>query len=148
MMAWNTFVLNFNFFFFFFGHTCSMWKFPGQRLNPCHSSHPSCCSDNARYLAYCTSRELLSWILKKELVLQRIEDSGKSILALVVATPNMQERMGVYWVSAPDIRGFGSGQWCPYWWIQLYAHSWCSAYLVSLCPDISRTAILPFWLLL
>ena len=31
-------------FFFFFDHTHKMWKFPGQGLNPCHSS------DNARSL--------------------------------------------------------------------------------------------------
>ena len=27
-----------------------MWKFPGQGSNPCHSSDPGCCSDNARSL--------------------------------------------------------------------------------------------------
>ena len=32
--------------FFFFGYTLSMWKFPKQGLNPCHSSNLSCCSDN------------------------------------------------------------------------------------------------------
>ena len=36
-----------------------MQKFPGQELNPCHSSDPSCCSDNARTLTYCVTRELL-----------------------------------------------------------------------------------------
>ena len=34
------------FFFLFFGHTCRMWKLPGQGSNPCHSSNPSHCSDN------------------------------------------------------------------------------------------------------
>ena len=31
---------------FLFGHTCGIWKFPGQLLNLCHSSHPSCYNDN------------------------------------------------------------------------------------------------------
>ena len=48
-------------FFFFFCHTCGVSKFPGQGLNPCHSSDPSCCS-NHRYL--CTSGDHLRvWIL-------------------------------------------------------------------------------------
>ena len=41
-------------FFFFFGHTCSMWKFLGQLgqgLNLCHSIDPSHSSDSARSLA-------------------------------------------------------------------------------------------------
>ena len=37
---------------FLFGCTCCMWKFPGQGSNTCHSSNPSCCSDNARSLAH------------------------------------------------------------------------------------------------
>ena len=32
---------------FLFGFAGSMWKFPGQRLKPCHSSDPTYCSDNA-----------------------------------------------------------------------------------------------------
>ena len=32
---------------FFFGLVHGTWKFPGQRWNLCHSSNPSCCSDNA-----------------------------------------------------------------------------------------------------
>ena len=42
----------FFFFFGFFGRTCGMQKFLGQRLNPCHSS------DSARSLTHCTTREL------------------------------------------------------------------------------------------
>ena len=38
-------------FFFFFDHTLSMWKFPGQGLNPHYSSNPSCGSDNAGSLS-------------------------------------------------------------------------------------------------
>ena len=34
------------FFFFFFGCTHSLWKFPGQKLNPCHSSDTSPIDDN------------------------------------------------------------------------------------------------------
>ena len=41
--------------FFFFGQDLGMWKFMGQGLNPCQSS---CCSDNARSLTCCTTREL------------------------------------------------------------------------------------------
>ena len=37
---------------------CGMWKFPGQGLNPLHSRDPICCSDNARYLTSCATREL------------------------------------------------------------------------------------------
>ena len=36
-----------------------MCKFPGQGLNLCHSSDPSCSGDNARSLTCCTTRELL-----------------------------------------------------------------------------------------
>ena len=35
-------------FFFFFGHTCSLWKFP--RSNPCHSGDQSHSSGNAASL--------------------------------------------------------------------------------------------------
>ena len=35
---------------FFYSCICCMWKFSGQRLNPCHSHNPSRCSDNARSL--------------------------------------------------------------------------------------------------
>ena len=47
---------NLFFFFFFFGHICGMWKFPGQGSNPCHSSNPSHCSENARSLTCCTHK--------------------------------------------------------------------------------------------
>ena len=33
------------FFFFFFGRTHGMWKFPGQKSNPCHSCNPIHCND-------------------------------------------------------------------------------------------------------
>ena len=36
-----------------------MWKFPGQGLNPHHSSNPSCSSDNARSLTLCAAQGLL-----------------------------------------------------------------------------------------
>ena len=36
------------------------WKLPGQGLNLCHRSDSSCCSDNARSLSHCFTRELLS----------------------------------------------------------------------------------------
>ena len=42
----------------FFGHTCSMWKFPGQGSNPSHSSNQSHSSDNARSLTHWATREL------------------------------------------------------------------------------------------
>ena len=44
--------------FFFFYHICSMWKFPGEGLNLCHSSDPSHCSVHARSLTHCTTGEL------------------------------------------------------------------------------------------
>ena len=49
------------FFFFFsssFGHTYSMWAFPGQGSNLCHSNDPSCCNDNAGSLTCCATREV------------------------------------------------------------------------------------------
>ena len=46
-----------------FGHVCGMWKFPGQGSNRCHSSDPSCCSDKARSLTCCATRELPGWSL-------------------------------------------------------------------------------------
>ena len=46
------------YFILFFGHAHSMWKFPDQGLDLCHSSDLSCCSDNARSLTCCTTREL------------------------------------------------------------------------------------------
>ena len=42
--------------FFFFGRTHGMWKFPGQRMNPYHSSDLSHCSDNAGSLTQLVSR--------------------------------------------------------------------------------------------
>ena len=35
--------------FSFFGHVHSMWKFPGQRSNPHHTSDPNRCCDNTRF---------------------------------------------------------------------------------------------------
>ena len=40
-----------------------MWKFPGQGLNPHHSSNPSHGSGNAGSLTHCTTRELLKIVL-------------------------------------------------------------------------------------
>ena len=57
----------FLFLFLFFGLNHSIWNFPGQGLNPHHSSSPSCCSDNTRSLTHCATKELLpfiSWILE------------------------------------------------------------------------------------
>ena len=45
-----------DFFFFFFA--VPMWKFPGQGLNPRHSSNLSNhCGDNARSLTHCATKE-------------------------------------------------------------------------------------------
>ena len=41
-----------------FGFAQNMWKFPGQGLNPCCSSHMSHSSDNTRFLTCCTTGEL------------------------------------------------------------------------------------------
>ena len=49
-------------YFFFFGHICSMWKFPGQRLNPC-CSHNLCQScGNIACLTCWATREFPAWI--------------------------------------------------------------------------------------
>ena len=50
-------------FFFFFCHTHGMWKFLGQGLNPCHSSDPSCCSDNVRSITRAATGELQNRLL-------------------------------------------------------------------------------------
>ena len=42
---------------FFFGRTQGMWKFLGQRWNPCHGSHLSHCSDNAGSWTRCTTKK-------------------------------------------------------------------------------------------
>ena len=55
-----------SFFFFFFCWSHSMWKFPGQRSNPCHSSNPGHCNDNARAITCYATRELYrGFIFKK-----------------------------------------------------------------------------------
>ena len=43
----------------FFYRPRSTWKFPGQGLNPRHSSYPSSCSGNAGSSTYCATGELL-----------------------------------------------------------------------------------------
>ena len=53
MKMWSNIVVIKN----FFCYTPGMWKFPDQRLNPCHSSNPSCCSDNTGSLTPCAMRE-------------------------------------------------------------------------------------------
>ena len=45
--------------YLFIGGSYSMWKFPGQGSNSCHSSDPSHSSDNAGSLAFWATRELL-----------------------------------------------------------------------------------------
>jgi len=52
----------FCFFFLATAKACGSWKFLGQGLNPCHSKQLSCCSDNARSLTHCATRELWSFI--------------------------------------------------------------------------------------
>ena len=52
---WFCFSLGFVLFCFW---GTSMWKFLGQRPNPCHGSNQSHCSDNIRSLTCCTKREL------------------------------------------------------------------------------------------
>ena len=53
----------FVFFFFFFGRAQGMWNFLGQGLNPPHSSHSHCCSDNTVSLTCCTTAGTLLWSL-------------------------------------------------------------------------------------
>ena len=48
---------------FVFCCTFRMWKFPGQGSNSSHSSDPSHCSDNARSLTRCATRELQRFLL-------------------------------------------------------------------------------------
>ena len=44
----------------------SMWKFPGQGSNLCHSSNPSHCRDSARSLTHCTTREFQQSLFFRE----------------------------------------------------------------------------------
>ena len=55
MLVFNLFF--FFFFFFFFWPSHGMRKFPGQRLNPHHSSDLSFCTDNVRSLSCWAARE-------------------------------------------------------------------------------------------
>ena len=48
---------------FFLGLHHNMWTFLGQRSNPCLSSNPSHCSDNARSLIDCFTRDFPPLIL-------------------------------------------------------------------------------------
>ena len=58
--SYGSSIFNCLFFLFgFFGYTRGMWKFPGQGLYLCHSSHPSHCTDNARFLIHWATREFL-----------------------------------------------------------------------------------------
>ena len=56
----SAFFLFFFLSFLFFGCTYGMWRCMGQRLNPCHSSDPSWCSDITGFLTCCTAREFPS----------------------------------------------------------------------------------------
>ena len=47
----------------FFGCTHGMQNFPGQGLNPSHSSDPGHCSDNTGSLTHCATRKLLVFCL-------------------------------------------------------------------------------------
>ena len=49
-------------FFFFWPCPCHM-EVPRPGSNPCHSSDPSCCSDNDRSLTHSATRELLECFL-------------------------------------------------------------------------------------
>lgn len=55
-------------FFLFFRRAGSMWEFPGQGLNPCHSSDPNHSSDKAIFLTHCTPGELYQQILHKPIL--------------------------------------------------------------------------------
>ena len=59
-----TFIL-FYFILILFGCTHDMWKFLGQGSNPCHSNDPSHCSDKAKSLTQCATREVI-FILKTQ----------------------------------------------------------------------------------
>ena len=52
-------------FFFLFDCAHIRWEFLGQRSKPCHSSHPSHCSDNTRSLTCYVPRELLTYFLNR-----------------------------------------------------------------------------------
>ena len=83
------------------GHTCGMWKFRGQGSNPCHSSDQSHCSDSARSLTCCTTRELQG-------------------LGIFICTGSCKLRSKL-WIekhisfnsSGSSMVGFGSPEWWP-----------------------------------
>lgn len=64
-------------YFFLFDHAQSMWKFPEQGLHLCHSSDPSCSSDNARSLTRWAMEELLHEALYNNVHRSFIHNSPK-----------------------------------------------------------------------
>ena len=59
-----------------FGCACSTWRFPGQRLNPGHSSSPSCCRDNTGSLTCCLTGKLLHLFLDSTVPLVTLSNIG------------------------------------------------------------------------
>ena len=70
------------FYFIYFGHACSMQKFPGQGLNPHHSSDPSHSDDNTRCSTCRTTRKLQG----REIFMQNNYKFTKELLANALLT--------------------------------------------------------------
>ena len=50
---------------YIFGHSCGIWKFPGQGFNLHHKNDTSCWSENVKSLTCWAQRELLYWSIFK-----------------------------------------------------------------------------------
>ena len=74
-------------YLFVFGCACGRWKFPGQGLNPHHSSGQSHCSDNAGSSTHCTTRELhlkcfKCWLFKENIGRRRSKWKSNYIISI------------------------------------------------------------------
>ena len=76
-------------FFFFFGCTQGMWKFPAQKMNLHHSSNPRCSSDNSRFLPHYATRELQCGPFLSSLLQKRF---GKPCPKLLVHKPLFEQQ--------------------------------------------------------
>ena len=68
------------FFLFSFGQIQGIWRFLGQGLNPCLSSHPSHCRDNARSLAPVPQGELPESSIKYSHLIVSLPSPNPSII--------------------------------------------------------------------
>ena len=78
--------------FVLFGHTHSIWKFPGQGSKLCHSS----CSDNLRYLTHCATMGLQQIVMLINFVSIKKTTTGSLVSQTIKRKIRMSQRM---WLS-------------------------------------------------